>query len=60
MKDKEKYIIFYNKGVSFDNIGKYNDAINYYDKAIEINPKMQSIGNIKVIFYFIYTDMKKH
>jgi serine/threonine protein kinase len=28
-----------NKGVSFDHLGKYGEALEYYDKAISIKPK---------------------
>ena len=28
----------YNKGLAFDNLGNYNEAIKYYDKALAIQP----------------------
>ena len=27
-----------NKGVALDNLGRYQEAIEYYDKALEIDP----------------------
>lgn len=36
---KEEVNEWYNKGLAFYKLGKYEEAINAYDKAIEINPE---------------------
>ena len=36
-----------NKGISLDNLGKYNEAIEYYDKALEIDPENAEALNNK-------------
>jgi tetratricopeptide (TPR) repeat protein len=46
-KDKKDVAALYNKGVELYNLGKYHEAIKWYDKALAINPKYVSALNNK-------------
>jgi tetratricopeptide (TPR) repeat protein len=38
-KPSNDFLVPYNKGVAMINLGKYNESIAYFDKALAINPK---------------------
>ncbi|HMB44614.1 MAG TPA: tetratricopeptide repeat protein, partial [Candidatus Methanoperedens sp.] len=50
--ENNREIEWYKKGVEFNNIGKYNDAIECYKKALEINPKNEKTWNNIGSVYF--------
>ena len=39
----------YNKGIALDNLGKYQEAITYYDKVLAINPNYVDALNNKAV-----------
>jgi tetratricopeptide (TPR) repeat protein len=41
--------IFFNKGFALDNLGKYGEAITWYDKALAINPTYVDALNNKAL-----------
>ena len=36
-------LALYSKGVALDNLGKYKEAITYYDKALAIDPNDEDV-----------------
>jgi tetratricopeptide (TPR) repeat protein len=48
---------WYNKGLALDNQGRYDEAIQAYDKAIEIDPRDKDIWNNKGIALY---DQKRY
>jgi tetratricopeptide (TPR) repeat protein len=41
--EPDNFGALYNKGVTLSSLGKYEEAIKYYDKAIEINPNLDIV-----------------
>jgi tetratricopeptide (TPR) repeat protein len=50
---------FYNRGLAYYNLGKYNLAISDYNRAIELNPKYASAFNNRGWAYRQLGDLKK-
>jgi tetratricopeptide (TPR) repeat protein len=51
--DNDRSYILYNMGLIYASNGELDQALNYYDRAIELNPRMpQALNNIAVIYHY--------
>ena len=48
-----------NKGLALNNLGKYEEAIDWFDKALEIDPIMLMLWVTKVSLLKIQVNIKK-
>ena len=49
----DRSIIFYNLGLLYGNVGQHNDALEFYEKALEYNPQSpQTLNNMAVIYHY--------
>jgi tetratricopeptide (TPR) repeat protein len=50
--DNDRSYILYNMGLIYASNGELDQALNYYDRAIDLNPRMpQALNNIAVIYH---------
>jgi tetratricopeptide (TPR) repeat protein len=51
--DNDRSYILYNMGLIYASNGELDQALGYYDRAIELNPRMpQALNNIAVIYHY--------
>ena len=41
--DPKDPVALYNKGVMLSTLGRYQEAMTWYDKALAVDPKMQTL-----------------
>jgi tetratricopeptide (TPR) repeat protein len=46
----------YNKGAALDSLGKYNEAMQYIDRVLEIDPNYVEALNIKKVLKDLQTN----